>query len=473
MFNLVSKDDSRLLTYKDSTVYKGNPDGLYFAKDVKGLSDFVGYCFHHKIPITPCGSRTAMTGASQADSGYLLAFEKMDCLLDIATDPVTKTPIAICEPGILLGDLKRKVEEAGFFYPPDPTSYKEAQLGGTVATNATGEDSFLYGPTRRYIRELQIVTADGQTQTLKRKTMPAMTTKNKAGYFLDGEEIDYLIGSEGTLGIITQITVDLIKPPFGFFALLIPFKTFDDTLNAVEKLSVGDQLNPRAIELIGPGAFEIFCEQKEIPQFPDKTTSLLYVKQEYISEADYDKKLSLWLEVLQNFYEEHGCKGWEEYLFVAKSDKEKEALRAFRHYIPQMVNERNRKFLDTGGGKISTDWWVPPNKMKNFMLTIYDESIKQKIPFLVFAHIGNGHPHWNYLTRDNIEKARIEKFVEDVCRRAVGLGGGVAGEHGVGKIHHNYLEIQHNASVVQKMLALKKKWDPSFLLGRGNIFPGA
>src|SRR3990167_2691505 len=136
--------------------------------------------------------------------------EQCNRVIDIGVDPVTKRPRATAEPGILLGDFQRQVAEAGFFYPPDPTSRDEAQLGGKSGTNATGEDSLLYGPTRRYVRRLKLLQADGRTIEVVRKKPYRGPTKNSAGYYLKGDPIEPFIGSEGTLGLVTEVTVDLL-----------------------------------------------------------------------------------------------------------------------------------------------------------------------------------------------------------------------------------------------------------------------
>ncbi|MBI2340226.1 MAG: FAD-binding oxidoreductase [Deltaproteobacteria bacterium] len=490
--SFILKSDERIQTYKDNPTYTGNPDALCFARDFHDVAEILKECNERKLPVTFCGSRTSLTGSSSADSGLVVALEKKDRFLDVWKDPKTGEVLARAEPGVLLGDFKARVAEAGlrragaapaaqagYFYPPDPTSYKEAQLGGTVATNATGEDTFLYGPTRQYVRELKILTATGEERILKRSRMPVISSKNRAGYFLEGEAIDEMIGSEGTLGLITEVTCAVLPHSRGHFSLLIPFNDFLASIEFVVK-TVQSSLKPRAVELIGPGAFEIFAKHPDAPRFPEGTKSVIYLKQEYQSDGS-DKppggksdRSDEWLQWVEAFYRERGHPDWSESIFFGESEKQKDDIRTWRHHIPATVNEEARRFHEEGGGKISTDWWVPIHQLLPMMEWVYAESLRLlalKIPFLVFAHIGNGHPHWNFLTKNSAEKRTIHDFVLEQCRRAVKSGGGVAGEHGLGKIHRDYLPIQHSRETIARMVALKKKWDPNWILGRGNILP--
>lgn len=464
--SLIFKGDERIKTYAESFVYTGNPDVVVIPRDWVDVSEILASSHAKKIPVTFSGSRTAMTGASIADGGVMIALERLNRVLDIGVSKTHGMVVARLQPGIILADLKQAVAEQGFFYPPDPTSFREAQLGGTIATNATGEDSLLYGPTRRYVRELKILTCEGKEKNLIRKKIPVMTTKNKVGYFLEGEEIDYFIGAEGTLGLITEALVEVLPDPREHFSALIPFSDFKPALEFVAQTV--PSLHPRAMELIGPGAYEIFLQQEGLPPFPENTTCLIYLKLEYLGDQGREVVLKALMKWLEFCY--HEGNSFLESVFLGETQKQKDDIREWRHHVPLMVNENNRKLMENGGGKISTDWWVPRAHLVSFMLEVFEESKNLGVDFLVFAHIGNGHPHWNYLTKNAAEKKRVESYVETVLRRVARLGGGVAGEHGIGKIHHNYLAIQHSAKTIQKMRELKTKWDPHWILGRNNLF---
>lgn len=473
IFPHFSTSPEKLQRYAKDMVYAGHPQYVYEASDVETTRDVLAYCHAEKYPVTFCGSQTSMTGSSVADEGVALALGKRNKIIDIGFDKEKNFPFVMTEPGVILGDLKRAVEKAEFFYPPDPTSFNEAQIGATVATNATGEDTFKYGPTRDYVEELEVIGADGRIKNLKRQNpLSHDLKKNFAGYFLGSEEIDEVIGSEGTLALISRIKLRLLPlENKKTFVLVLPFSDFAKSIHAVTLL-IKINPKPRAIELIGPGAVDYFSRCPECPIELKNQKTFLYVKDEYVDETDFETKLSFWFDELKKIYEDVGdASSYLDQVFVAKTDKQLSALRTCRHYIPFKVNEEYFPFVQTGGGKVGTDWWVPIHHLYATMVKTYDEALKLGIPFLVFAHIGNGHPHWNFLTRTAEEKTKAQKFVLRQCREAALCGGGVAGEHGLGKIKRDLLAIQHPPKIIREMMELKSRWDPHWILGRGNIFP--
>lgn len=454
------------------TVYKGHPDYVYRAHDFPETREIIAHCFAKKIPITFCGSQTSMTGSSVANEGLALSLAQKNRILDIGIDPQTQQPFVLTEPGVILADLKRQVAVQGFFYPPDPTSFQEARIGATVATNATGEDTFKYGPTRHYVQEMEVITAQGDVKTLKRtRPVPHTLIKNTAGYYLGGEEIDEVIGSEGTLCLISKVKLRLLSNQGkNIFLLILPFSAFHKCLEAAVKLiQRGDR--PRAIELIGPGATEYFQRCPQCPEALKSENCFLYIKDEYSDDQDFEKKMAAWFSFLEKLYREVNDKTCLERITLAKSDRQLADIHACRHFIPLKVNEEYFYSRREGGGKVGSDWWVPTPHIKDMMLWTFTQVAEFKIPFLVFAHIGNGHPHWNFLTRDDSEKRQAMAFVTEQCRRAVMLGGGVAGEHGIGKIKRDLMAVQHSPEILKQMLAVKQKWDPDCLFGRDNIFP--
>ena len=454
-------------------VYTGHPQFVATASDNKTLTEIIAYAHADNVPITFCGSQTSMTGASAADSGIVVPLAARAKILDIGRDTETGAGFVITEPGVILGDLKRAVAAAGYFYPPDPTSYNEAQIGATVATNATGEDTYKYGPTRSYVSELEIIDSGGKLRTLKRERPLAQTSvKNAAGYFLGGEEIDEVIGSEGTLAVITKLKLRLLDGKGkNVFLFILPFSNFENALKAV--LNISGNSSCRALELIGPGAAAYFKSCQNCPEELKTEDVFLYIKDEYENETDLNAKIESWFANLQALYTELGDAALLERIFIAQTAKQLEDIHACRHHIPLKVNEDFFPLMQNGGGKVGTDWWVPLRHLQDMMLWTFTESKKLaadfKIPFLVFAHIGNGHPHWNYLTKNPEEKNRAQDFVKRQCKRAVLYGGGVAGEHGIGKIKRDLLAIQHKPDVIAQMRALKLKWDPNWIFGRGNI----
>lgn len=464
-------DADTLARYSQDMVYAGHPDFVHIMRDLKDTQEVLSYCHANAIPVTFCGSQTSMTGASVADSGLTLALQNQNRILDIGTDPHTGEPFVVTEPGVILGDLKDAVLREGLFYPPDPTSYREAQVGATIATNATGEETFAFGPTRWHVQELEVLTADGTIKTLKRTRPPSKTiVKNSAGYFLDSEEIDEVIGSEGTLSLITKARLQLLKNTSpGRFLLILPFADFKNALEGAVKIINGPH-RPRALELIGPGAGRYFSECLNCPTELKDSKIFLYIRDDFASETEKDTKLSNWFDFFKKLYASCGETKNTDKIFVAASPRELEDIRLCRHHIPLKVNETSFAHTRQGGGKIGTDWWVPTQHIPQMMLDTFKQATELGLPYLVFGHIGNGHPHWNFLTRTAEERQKAFDLAKTLCAQAVRFGGGVAGEHGLGKIKRELLAIQHNPGTIKKMLAIKHRWDPKNILGRGNIF---
>lgn len=463
--------------YAKDCVLEGSPELVAEPSCVEDLIEVVLHCLDQKIPITFCGSQTSMTGSSVALKGAAVSLTKLNKILEIGEDQ--KGPYALCEPGVILGDLKKAVKAKGYFYPPEPTSFKEATVGATVATNATGESTFKYGPTRTFVEELDVVTGTGEVKTLKRtKALQLNSFKNTAGFFLEGEEIDHVIGSEGTLAVITKIKLRLLKDDRpNIFVMVLPFQDLEQAISAVVEI-VPENKNkgllqsnvPQCLELIGPGAAELFAECESCPAELKDQKSFLYLKGEYSGQTDLERTLELWFDDLKILYQQIEAEDLFDKIFIAQTDQQLKDIAECRHYIPLKVNERYFEYNKKGGGKVGTDWWVPLHHLKEMMHWTYEKSKALNIPFLVFAHIGNGHPHWNYLTKNATDKQRAQNFVYEQCEKAVLFGGGVAGEHGIGKIKKQLLKIQHSPKMIQKMKQIKKDWDPYQLLGQGNLF---
>ncbi len=455
--SLLTPEHESFLAYCGDVVLRGTPDAVVRARDIQDISEVMAYCHGHKIPVTFIGGQTGLTGASAALSGIVIVTEAFDRLLDVGQTQSGQA-YAVAEPGIYLGELKSQVSQEGFFYPPDPTSYQEARLGGTIATNATGEDTLLYGPTRAYVRALKVVMASGEIKELVRPEhdQPPLS-KGGAGYVMRDQEIDLLIGSEGTLAYIAEARLDLLPEPKNHWAALGFFKSLEEALDFLEAVLSSDQVEARALELMDAAALEFFRQAAGVPPLPVGTQAALYWKQE-CDEPQMEASLEAW----HQFFS--GLDIW-----VAQTRKQQQEFRQWRHHIPAMINETVSQYREQGGGKVAGDWWVPPQAVRAALQAVYQQTITGLEP-IVFGHIGNGHPHVNYLAKDAQQKQQGLALLEEQCRRAVNWGGGVAGEHGVGKIHRHFLQLQHPERVIAKMQAVKRQWDPHWILGQGTLF---
>ncbi|MCP5464069.1 MAG: FAD-binding oxidoreductase [Deltaproteobacteria bacterium] len=455
--------------YQKDCVMQALPEAVLEARDWQDCLSVIQECHQKKKPVTFCGSQTSMTGSSVATEGVLISLQKKNRILDF-NKVSEEEALVTTEPGVVLADLKKYVLNEGFLYPPDPTSYREALVGSTVATNATGEETYRFGPTRIYVDSMTVIKADGTEKTLKR-TKPVQVTrsKNTAGYELAGEEIDHVIGSEGTLALIKNISLRVVrnKSPH-VFVLVLPFGGFQSCLRAVSQINQS-QFAPRALELIGPGAVSYFERCSDCPDELKGHESFLYIKDDYGDDADLNQKIDSYFEFFKKLYADLGESQRLDQVFLATSDQQKLAIQNCRHFIPLKVNEEFFAGRSEGGGKVGSDWWVPEKHIEAMMMQTFKKAQELPFAFLVFAHIGNGHPHWNFLTQDDQQKQMAQSFVEEQCRQAVKFGGGAAGEHGIGKIKKNLLTIQHNKDTLAKMKRLKEYWDPDWIFGRGNI----
>ena len=456
--NFIYKGDPRIETYRRDAVMTGNPDAVAKPRDRQELDEILEWCYGNNVPVTVCGGRTSMTGASVAEGGVLITTDHFNKIIDVGTK--NGRPYGVVEPGVIIGEFQKTVEGLGYYYPVAPTSCFDAFIGGTVATNATGEDFYRYGPTRNFVREISYLKIDGSTGTSARQTNPKIS-KGYGGYYLDGDEIDRLIGSEGTLSVTTRVVVDLLAGVPETFIILAPFASNMDALKFIAEIN-REEKRPRSLEFIDSYALSLMKTHKACPKFSEGIRALVYIKDETPTPPSPIKgegDMEYWAERIKS-----------EEAIVAVTEKQKAEIKALRHHIPATISETHERLERSGGGKVGADWWVPRDKMLKMMEEVYAESMPLRAIFTAFAHLGDGHPHADYLCRTPEEMKLASKLVIAQCRRAVSYGGGVAGEHGIGKIKRHLLPIQHSQETIAKMRRVKEEFDPKWLLGRGNIF---
>jgi len=464
------RGDDRITPYDGDVVMQATPDAVIRARDVQEISEVLAYCHQEKIPVTFSGGRTGLTGASAASEGVLIATEQVSKVLDVGCTQDGQA-YAVAEPGIYLGDLKKKVVEEGYFYPPDPTSFKEACLGGTVATNATGEDTLLYGPTRKYVRGLTIIKADGTVQDLTRPMGDAPPdTKGTAGYIRWDPTIDLMIGSEGTIAYIAEVRVDLLPVSPQWWAAIGFFPDMATALGFVQDAINSQRVKPRALELIDRASLDILKNDPEVPTIPEEAEAAIYWKQEYSYEDDMEDNLNSWLEIMEDQFTDDTAPTYSEQVWMAQTERDQVRFRQWRHLIPSHVNERVAAYRTDGGGKVASDWWVPLEHIQAAIEQTLVDAKEAGLETILFGHIGNGHPHVNYMAHNSEEKEKALELIRIGCQRAVKWGGGVAGEHGIGKEYRDHLRIQYGQKAIDTMMKLKREWDPHWILGRGTLF---
>lgn len=462
-FELITDPDIVKSYCSDSSDYPGHAEALVRPGSTEEVVEIVKEAASKKIPITTIGNRSSLTGSAAAEGGWILDTSQMTKIIEINKEE----KFAIAEPGIMLSDFKKIILDEGLFYAPDPTSEKECFFGGSIATNASGSRTFKYGSTRKYVRALEVVLASGEVLNVRRPEIE----KNTFGYLPFQNMVDVFVGSEGTLGIITKTEVALIDKPDNFFGGMAFFKTLDETLDFVvnvrkELLKDNPQITPRAVELFDIHGLNIIKSDSPF-KIPNEAESAIFFEQEYKSndKDNFESTLNNWLSFLEL------NKAIASDTIIAERPREQDELRRLRHMVPSTLFEEGSKYAKDGGGKISTDWSVPIYKIHEIIdfAKVLASEARIDDP-VIYGHIGNGHPHYNFIAKNISEKKQILEVVHKTCKKVVSLGGTIAAEHGIGKIKRDFVKYQYPKPVISAMKALKYSLDPLNILAPGNMF---
>lgn len=426
------------------------PAGVVRSHDPQDVVTLLAEASRDGFAVTPAGAQTSTTGASIAERGVLLSLRAMDRILDV--DHRART--VRVEPGVILGDLDRAVAGDGLFFPPDPTSDQECTVGGAIACNASGPRTLRYGATRAHVRGLTVALADGRILDLRR---PALE-KNTVGYHPAQDPIDWFVGSEGTLGVILAAELQLQPRPAVEVGLGIPFPDQAAALAFIVAAREDASLAARCLEYFDAEAFRIVRETET--DWGHDGQTMVYLEHAGADDAPFDA----WLELA----ERHN--GNSEAARIFEGDAALRAARRLRHAVPARMHERVAPFLAQGGRRVSTDWAVPYHRAAE-MLAQADAFAHEGgvTPAVTYGHLGNGHPHQNFVAREPAEVARCEAVVERTLHAVVAMGGTVAAEHGIGKVKARWLSLQMSPLQVAMMRSIKRELDPQGILAPGNI----
>jgi FAD/FMN-containing dehydrogenase len=306
------------------------------------------------------------------------------------------------------------------------------------------------------VKALTVALADGEVIELRRPRLE----KNTVGYPPLHDLVDWLIGSEGTLGVVLAAELALIPKPAREIGLAIPFRAERSALEFVVAARDSSRVTPRCLEFLDREAAAIARAEGGDAVWSADTAALVYVEE----AGDAEPPLDAWLELA----EERGAD--TDGVNVFDDDAALAVARRLRHAVPAEMHERAGKHRPSGGRRISTDWAVPYRELAATVAEVRawaDEA--GIIPPVVFGHAGNGHPHCNYNGRDAAEVARIESVVERTLRAVLARGGTVAAEHGIGKIKAKWLPLQFSPTQQRMLRAIKRELDPLGLLAPGNI----
>ncbi|MEX2110368.1 MAG: FAD-binding oxidoreductase [Gemmatimonadaceae bacterium] len=429
------------------------PDLVARPDSVEAVIELVKRAGSDGTPITCAGGQTSTTAASITDKGLLLSLRGLNQIAEV--DESAKT-IRV-GPGALVGEIKRTVAAAGLLFAPDPTSEEESTIGGAIACNASGARTYKYGATRKHIRSLRVVLANGEAIEFRRTELE----KNTVGYAFAHDPIDWFIGSEGTLGVIVEAELSLLPLPNRVVGLAAPFRTEADALRFVVMARESNFVSPRCIEFFDSMALDITRSAGPAVEWPEASGAMVYVEEEISSGLE--ETLDSWLQLMESV-----SSGMEPLVFEGESQLRE--ARRMRHSVPATMNERGGKHRTAGGRKISTDWAVPYRNLEAAIdaarTLVASRGLEQPV---IYGHAGNGHPHQNFVAHNAEELTTIEGVIEETLRTVLRLGGTVAAEHGIGKIKRRWLPLQMNPLQIAMMTAVKRELDPLGILAPGNI----
>ncbi|MBI3123860.1 MAG: FAD-binding oxidoreductase [Ignavibacteriales bacterium] len=465
----------------DASNYSGTADKVFLPESEEEIIELVKEANLNKTRITVSGNGTGLNGGRVPEGGVVLSLEKLNKILELNETE----KFVLVQPAVILKDLQDYVEEKKLFYPPDPTE-RNCFIGATVATNSSGARTFKYGPTRDYVLAIRVILPNGETVYLERGkqnvenysanllteqgseiniSVPQFempNTKNASGYFCKAnmDLIDLFIGSEGTLGIITELKLKLLDYNDNVLSCVVFFPTEDDAFNFIDEARAITKSNG----VISARALEFFDKLTLDFLRPDYATIPLdtccvWFEQE-LDETE-EQLTEAWLELIDK-HNADAEKAW-----IAVDKKEQEKFKDFRHAIAWRVNETVAR---RGLKKIGTDISVPVESFRSFYKWMTKFVEENNIEYVVYGHFGNCHPHLNMLPKDQADFVRSKEIYFEICREAVRLKGTVSAEHGIGKMKRDYLLMMYGEDTIKQMAKLKLTLDPNRILNIGNIF---
>ena len=469
-------------------------------------------------PVTVQGARTGLAAGAVPAGGHIMNLSRANRSLGLRQDEAGTFHLRV-QPGVILSELRRYLANktipvdgwdaesmralerlyAGpeHIFPTDPTEIS-ACLGGMAACNASGARSYRYGPMRPHVSSLRVVLADGDVVALRRGEVFARgrhlaltteqgrtieldlpsyrmpDTKNASGYYVadDMDAIDLFIGSDGTLGIISELEVALAPAPAVTWGVSCFFADEDAAVDftAAARPALADAA---ALEYFDAAALNILRRQRTastafaaLPALDDAWACCVYVE----LACESERRALDDLERLGAVLEAHG--GSAKATWVARTDTDRETQRFFRHAVPESVNmlidERRR--TDPAITKLGSDMSVPDERLADVMALYRTGLAEAGLESAAWGHIGNNHLHVNVLPRNAADYAAGKRLFEKWARAVTDMGGAVSAEHGVGKLKRSFLAVMYGEQHICEMASLKRQLDPYLQLGQGNLF---
>ncbi len=443
----VFSDEETLTIYsKDETIgISFRPEVVVKPTTSKEIQEIMRLANLEKIPLTPRGKGTGLSGgAVPIYGGIVLSCERMEGILDIDHENL----MVVTEPGIITGVLQSAVEAENLFYPPDPASLASCSIGGNVAEGAGGSRAVRYGTTKDYVNGLQVVLPSGEVISTGGKVV-----KDVTGYNLT----QLIIGSEGTLGIVTQIILRLIPLPKLRKDMLIPFPTIDQAARTVSEI-IRSKIVPTAIEFMEKNSFEL-AERftKRILPFREADAHLLITL-----DGNHQESLEEDQNRIGEICERNGAID----ILIANSPTMRDRMWEGRKCLFEAANHFGSPYK-------SLDVVVPRSLIPTLIKKIKEISEKSKMKAMSFGHAGDGNVHtllFKGELPDEEWEDRIDLTQRELYQSTIDLGGRITAEHGVGILRKPFLSMNLDPQQIELLKGLKKVFDPQHILNPGKIF---
>ena len=431
-----------LATYSyDGFLPEFKPDAVIVPGGRDEIADIMTVANREKINIVPRGAGTNICGSAVARrGGIIMAFHRLHRILEI--DPECMT--AIVQPGVVNADLQKEVARFGLMYPPDPASMFVSTIGGNVALNAGGPRGVKYGVTKDYLLGLEAVLPTGEVIRTGGKTL-----KNVSGYDLTR----LMCGSEGTLGIFTEITLRLVPAAPAKATLQAIFSDLDDAATTVSAI-IGSGIVPTTLELVDRTVLDAIGNYGGA-RFHSSAEALLLIEvdgEDVLVEAQGAR--------IENFCKERGAVVVER---AADSEEAEKLWQARRTAFGAVASLRPNCIVE--------DATVPVKRLPDMIRKVVQIAEKYKLKIGVLAHAGDGNLHPLIMTdlRDEEEMARVDRAIEDLYESAIGMGGTLSGEHGIGIAKARFMEMEFGQCAIAIMRGIKRVFDPNNILNPGSF----
>ncbi len=422
----------------DSETLPQMPDGVVLAMTADDVATTLRICHEHEVPVTPRGAGSGRTGGSvPVAGGIVLACEGMRGVKELSREDL----LIVVEPGVITGDLQALVEKENLFYPPDPNSLGYCAIGGNVAENAGGPRAFKYGVTREYVLGCEAALMGGERIRAGKRTVKGVT-----GY----DVVATMVGSEGTLGVFTELTLRLLPKPPEVATMLALFDGVRAAGLAVSGI-VARGLIPRCLELVDDGA--LLALRNNGAAIDARAHALLLI--EVDGSGDLDP-------MIERVGEACVAAGAIDVL-VAQDAAQRARLWAARRDLSPAI----RKLAKS---KLSEDVVVPRSKVPDLLAACDRIRDEERVRMLAYGHAGDGNLHVNFLWDDYEDIPRVDRAIERTVRETLALGGTLSGEHGIGVLKAPFLPLEQSPALIALQKRIKSAFDPKGLLNPGKIF---